>query len=127
VFIPETACGDETRILLLDGHGSHATNEFMIKCIENNIKPVYLIPHSSHVLQPLDLACFSLVKSRYRKEIANLSRCEDSAQVKKIRFIQYYAKARQIGLSPNQIKSGWKASGIVPWDPRKVIESSQIP
>jgi hypothetical protein len=87
VFIPETACGDETRILLIDGHGSHATDEFMLKCIKNNIKLVYLIPHSSHVLQPLDLTCFSLIKSRYRREIANLSRFKDSALVKKVRFI----------------------------------------
>lgn len=127
VFLPETAAGDETRILLIDGHGSHATPQFMTKCAENNVKPIYLLPHSSHVLQPLDLACFSVVKSRYRDQIANLSRFEDSAQVKKIRFIQYYNTARKEGLTSSTIKSGWRAAGIVPWDPRKVIRSSQVP
>jgi hypothetical protein len=127
VFLPQTATGNETRILLVDGHGSHASSQFMAKCIEHNVKLVYLIPHSSHVLQPLDLACFSLIKSRYRTQIADLSRFEDSAHVKKIRFIQYYDKARKAGLTLSNIKSGWRAAGIEPWNPTKVITSSQIP
>jgi ribosome recycling factor len=127
VFLPETAMDNETRILLIDGYGSHTTSQFMTKCIEHNVKVVYLIPHSSHVLQPLDLACFSLIKSRYRDQIANLSRFEDSAHIKKIRFIQYYDKAREIGLTPSIIRSGWRAAGIEPWDPLKVITSSQVP
>jgi hypothetical protein len=67
VFLPETQVADETRILLVDGHGSHAQPNFMVKCIENNVKVIYLIPHASHVLQPLDLSCFSAIKSRYRE------------------------------------------------------------
>jgi hypothetical protein len=34
---------------------------------------LYLPAHSSHVLQPLDLGTFSPLKSRYRKEIADLA------------------------------------------------------
>jgi hypothetical protein len=127
VFLPETQVAGETRILLVDGHGSHAQPNFMVKCIENNVKVIYLIPHASHVLQPLDLSCFSAIKSRYRDQIANLSRYDDTAQIKKIRFIQYYQRARQEGLNPAVIMAGWRAAGIVPWDPRKVIRSSQVP
>jgi 4-hydroxybenzoate polyprenyltransferase len=62
IFLPETAWAGEKRILLLDGHGSHQTIEFMKECVNSNVDYFYLIPHSSHVLQPLDLTCFSLIK-----------------------------------------------------------------
>jgi DDE superfamily endonuclease/Tc5 transposase DNA-binding domain/helix-turn-helix, Psq domain len=128
IFLPETKPveANEYRILLVDGHGSHITTDFMYECHQNRVQLVYLLPHSSHVLQPLDLACFSVVKSRYRAQITDLARYEDSAPIKKIRFIQYYDKARSDGLVAYAIRAGWKAAGIYPWDPRKVIRSSQV-
>jgi hypothetical protein len=128
IYLPETkpAQADEYRILLIDGHGSHVTTDFMWECYQNRVQLVYLLPHSSHVLQPLDLACFSIVKGRYRAQVADLARYDDSAPIKKIRFIQYYDKARTHGLGPSVIRAGWKAAGIYPWDPRKVIRSSQV-
>ena len=126
IFLPETARNGRPRILLLDGHGSHATIQFMWDCFTNNVHLYYLIPHSSHVLQPLDLSCFSAVKSRYRAQIAALAKYEDSAPIKKLRFVEYYHKARDEGLTRQNILSGWKAAGISPWDPRKVIRSSQL-
>ena len=127
VFIPETTTSpSRPRLLLLDGHGSHATTEFMWKCYQNNIILYFLIPHSSHVLQPLDLACFSPLKTRYRAEILRVSNLDDSVPVKKIRFVQYYECARLEGLKEGNIQSGWLASGIYPWDPSKVLQSHQV-
>jgi hypothetical protein len=126
IFLPETDRNGQPRILLLDGHGSHVTVEFMWECYQNQVYLVYLIPHSSHILQPLDLACFSALKSRYRSQIAELARFEDSAPIKKIRFLEYYHKARDEGLTSFNILSGWRTAGISPWDPRKVIRSSQL-
>jgi DDE superfamily endonuclease len=87
---------------------------------------VYLIPHSSHVLQPLDLSCFSPLKSRYRRQLIELAKFDDSAPVKKMQFIQYYNNARNEGLSPSNIKSGWRAAGLHPWGPQRVLRSSQV-
>jgi len=53
------------RLLILDGHGSYATLEFDVYCLENNIITKCLPPHTSHILQPLDVACFSLLKTAY--------------------------------------------------------------
>ena len=127
VFIPETATNPpRPRLLLLDGHGSHATTEFMWKCFQNNIFLYYLIPHSSHVLQPLDLACFSPLKGAYRAHLLKIANLNDSAPVKKIRFVQYYELARQAGLSITNAQAGWRASGIYPWDPLKVLQSTAV-
>ena len=65
VFLPETYDNDLPRLLILDGHGSHYTEEFMLLAIQNNVKLFYLLPHSSHVTQPLDVCGFSPIKTRY--------------------------------------------------------------
>ena len=70
VFLPETARKLPTgrqapRLLILDGHGSHAHVEFMWECKQNDVELLFLPAHSSHVLQPLDLGTFSPLKSRY--------------------------------------------------------------
>ena len=127
VFIPETTTSPpRPRLLLLDGHGSHATTEFMWKCFQNNIFLYYLIPHSSHVLQPLDLACFSPLKGAYRAHLLKIANIDDSAPIKKIRFVQYYELARRAGLSITNAQAGWRASGIYPWDPQKVLQSTAV-
>ena len=74
VFIPSTQPGDpqEARLLILDGHGSHETTEFMYMCFENKIHLIFLPPHASHVLQPLDQSVFGPLKAAYKKELGNL-------------------------------------------------------
>ena len=126
VFLPFTQCNNAPHLLLLDNHGSHISVEFMKICWQHNVYLYYLIPHSSHVLQPLDLSCFSPLKSRYRQDIAALATLSDSAPIKKARFLEYYNKARNEGLTEYNIRAGWKAAGIIPWDPQKVIRSSQV-
>src|ERR1700761_5497956 len=98
----------------------------MWQCYSNNIKLVYLPPHSSHVLQPLDLSCFSSLKKGYRAKIKELACFNDAMPIKKIRFIQYYYTARKTVFTESNIKSGFNAAGLVPYDPRKVLRSSQV-
>ncbi|KAI0999312.1 hypothetical protein K3495_g8884 [Podosphaera aphanis] len=100
IFIPGSALrGSRNRILILDGHASHTDVELMWQCRQNKIHCLYLPPHSSHVLQPLDLAPFSGLKTKYRSEIAALSMLNDAAPIKKERFVVPYNKAREEGLS----------------------------
>ena len=52
VFIPLTRPQDPTqaRLLILDGHDSYTTDDFMWNCFNNNIYLVFLPAHTSHVL-----------------------------------------------------------------------------
>jgi hypothetical protein len=127
VFIPSTSPSyGGYRLLLLDGHGSHTPIDFMWLCKLHKIHLLYLPAHASHLLQPLDLAPFSVVKSRYRTEIRALSALDDAAPVKKERFVTSYNKAREEGLSERVIRAGWKAAGLCPYNPQLVLHSSQI-
>jgi hypothetical protein len=70
-------------MLICDGHGSHATTEFMWAAFCANIHLVFLPPHCSHVLQPLDVNFFGILKGSYRKQIQDLSQLKDDLKLKK--------------------------------------------
>lgn len=126
VFIPESSIGlpnNQYRLLLLDGHCSHTSLDFMWECFTYKIILYYLIPHASHVLQPLDLTIFSSLKRTYRAAVARDSQLEDTAPVKKQQFLEYYSNARNSSISSTNIASGFASVGIVPWNPRKVLSS----
>ena len=50
-------------LLICDNHDSHISAKFVAHCIENNICLFLLLPHSSHLLQPLDMGVFSPLKT----------------------------------------------------------------
>ena len=125
VFIPQTAPRDpsEVRLLVLDGHGSHETTEFMWECFLHNIQLLFLPPHTSHVLQPLDLAVFSSLKTSYRKQVGFFSLLTDSTPVGKRNFLKCYYKARLDALTARNIRSGWQAAGLWPTNSAKPLMS----
>jgi 4-hydroxybenzoate polyprenyltransferase len=116
IFIPKTKPAKEgdKRLLIIDGHGSHITDEFMFECFWNDIHILYLIPHSSHVLQPLDLAVFGPIKQRYRRLISSLSSIQAHTPIGKCTFLRCYYEARKAGMTAKNILAGWKASGLWP-------------
>lgn len=63
------------RLLILDGHESHHSVEFEAYCKENKIVTLCMPHHSSHLLQPLDVACFGPLKKAYVREIEHLIKC----------------------------------------------------
>jgi len=63
--------GDDWRFLILDGHYSHVTIEFMEYCEANRIALYYLPPFSTHILQPLDVGLFGPLQQYYGKAVDN--------------------------------------------------------
>lgn len=125
VYIPKSTPlnPQDARLLILDGHGSHETTEFIYTCFLHNIYLLFLPPHTSHVLQPLDLSIFSPLKSAYRKELSSLSILTDSTPIGKRNFLICYQKAREQSLTVKNIKAGWRASGIYPQNMAKPLMS----
>ncbi|KAK1837848.1 transposase [Colletotrichum chrysophilum] len=71
----------------------------MWECYTNNVHLLFLPPHTSHVLQPLDQSVFSPVKAAYRKELSYLTQWNDSTIIGKRNFISCYQEARLAGLT----------------------------
>ncbi len=113
------------RLLILDGHGNHVTSEFEQFCAQNDIIPLCMPAHSSHLLQPLDVGCFSTLKSSYGQEVASSIRLGIN-HVDKQEFLSLYQPARTQALSSNNIRSGFAATGLVPFDPNRVLSQLHI-
>jgi hypothetical protein len=57
------------RLLIIDGHESHKSLAFQDLCEESKIITLCMPPHTSHILQPLDVGCFAPLKRAYKTEI----------------------------------------------------------
>src|SRR5438270_7950606 len=77
------------RLLICDGHDSHISTQFVHYCIDNKIVVFLLPPHSSHLLQPLDVGVFGLVKAAMSLRLARLYAMETS-RLQKIEWLENY-------------------------------------
>jgi hypothetical protein len=109
------------RLLIVNGHSSHASLEF-IELAENNRVVVLCFPaHATHLLQPLDVVCFAQLKKKYSEVLM----AERSRAVNRDDFIYLYAQAAEV-LTPRLIESSFRATGIWPYDPSKVLTLPQV-
>src|ERR1700694_6260948 len=98
----------------------------MATCFMHNVYCCYLPAHCSHGLQPLDNGIFNALKTAYRVELAKLSLLSDSTPVDKVNFIRAYAKAREIGMTPKNIRSGWRVTGNWPISRRAALMHDEL-
>ena len=77
-------------------------------------------PHSSHLLQPLDVSCFSVLKRLYGQQVKDLIRA-GVYYIDKSNFLPAYLTARTESLTSNTICSRFAATGLVPYDPERVL------
>jgi hypothetical protein len=127
-FIPHTNSRVRGRfqLLILDGHGSHLTPQFDRICAENNIIPLCMPSHSSHLLQPLDVGCFAVLKRAYGRFISDLARCGYN-HIDKFDFLDDYKRARLEAFhQPAIIHNSFAASGLVPVDAERVLSKLNI-
>jgi hypothetical protein len=127
LFEPETHRNDEKRrLLLLDGHGSHLTARFIAFCLDRNIDLVCLPPHTSHLLQPLDVGIFSPLKRAFSAEIEKLFRL-DTRRVPRIEWTEAYITARAKAFTSRNIESLFRASGIYLLSPITILSTLRMP
>jgi hypothetical protein len=113
------------RLLILDGHSSHATPEFDQYCAEKKIITLCMPPNTSHLLQPLDVSCYSPLKRAYGREIEELAR-QGVYHIDKIDFLTAYTRIRPIVFTQQNIQAGFQATGLVPLCPDRVLSSLTV-
>ncbi|KAF1929830.1 transposase, partial [Didymella exigua CBS 183.55] len=116
----QTRSSGARRLLILDGHSSHATPEFDQYCADNLIITLCMPPHTSHLLQPLDVGCYSPLKVLYGHEVSELAR-QSIFDVDKLDFLWMYLRIRPTALSESNIKAGFQATGLIPFNPERVL------
>ena len=112
--------GGKTRALICDGHESHVTGDFIEYCRNNNIELLLLVPHSSHMTQPLDVAIFGPLKKAMAAELHGLIQTE-VARIQKAEWLSAYTKAHARTFTSWNIHSAFSGAGLIPFCPNKVI------
>ena len=127
LFIPATngRTVGKYRLLILDGHGSHLTPQFDEICCQNDIIPICMPAHSLHLLQPLDVGCFSPLKRAYGRLVENKARLGFN-HIDKIDFLEAYPQARVTAFKVESIKNSFAATGLLPFNPERVLGQLNI-
>lgn len=87
--------------------------------------PLYMPSHSSHNLQPLDVSCFGPLKRAYGQQIQQYMRNHLHA-LTKLEFLPAFKQAFKLAFTRDNIQSGFRASGLVPYDPEVVLNKLPV-
>ncbi|RFN43685.1 hypothetical protein FIE12Z_12081 [Fusarium flagelliforme] len=113
------------RLLILDGHESHHSVDFELYCQEKKIITLCMPPHSSHLLQPLDVGRFGPLKKAYGREIEQFIR-KSVTYISKTEFFLAFHAAFQAMMTESNIKGGFRGAGLVPLSPESVISNLDV-
>ena len=114
-------------MLLTDGHKSHLTLEVVDLCIKNKVILFCLPPHTTHALQPLDVALFKSLKDNFSKTVRALSFTKKNFIVTKKEFSRVVKSPFEKAFSIPNIKVGFQKCGIYPFNPDVVPKSKMDP
>ena len=101
-------------LVILNGHKSHVSLEVIQKAKHHGVDMISLPSHTFHALQPLDVACFKPFKTAL-KAYRNIWMVQNSGgKVEKDILAQWVDLSLKKALSPNNIRNGFRATGIWP-------------
>jgi DDE superfamily endonuclease len=113
------------RLLIIDGHDSYNINEFLDFCVDHKIITLCMPPHSSHLLQPLDVGCFAPLKRAYSHEIEDLVRCHIN-HITKEEFLPAFRAAYDKAITADNIRGAFRGTGLVPFNPEAVVSKLNV-
>ena len=100
-------------LLVYDGHGSHEKLDLLKLAKDHNIILFSLPPHTTHMLQPLDVGVFGPFARAWSK------RCNDyiaeyMQEIPRDQFVKHYMETRQQTFKDTTIRAAFQKSGIWP-------------
>jgi hypothetical protein len=118
--------GLDKMLIFCDNADTHMNIELAALFAKHNIRLFGLIPSSTHATQPLDLNFFGLIKPMMEtmasKAVVTLTQFNVAsfwaAAVKEL-------ERRRGQKGESLLTGGFRAAGIVPWDPSKTVEKTK--
>ena len=116
---------DSPTLLIMDNHTSHISVAVIDKAKANGVVLLTFPPHTSHKLQPLDRTVYGPLKKYFHEA------CNDWMLSNHGKLITIYEMAQCLGKSfprafkPENIVSGFRATGISPYD-RNVFSDNEF-
>jgi hypothetical protein len=101
------------RLLIVDGHNSHYSREFLEYARANKIVVLCYPAHATHVYQGLDVVIFGPLKKNWSRERDRHER-ETGEKVSKQNFLLVYGAAHAQTLTPQNICAAFAKTGFGP-------------
>ena len=115
------------QVLILDGHDSHNFVELIEDAIANEIHLVELPAHTLHWLQPCDRTLFGPLKRKYNSVCQELMANYPGVVVSRMNFCGLFRKAWEDSMTESNIKAGFQACGIFPFNPSAIPKEAFMP
>ena len=118
-FLKHTRPSLETPILLiLDGHATHVKNLEVIElATRNHVEILCLPPHTTHRLQPLDVAFMRPLMLNYDEAVRIWLRSHPGRVVSIYAIAKLFGTAYLKAATVNTAVNAFKSTGIVPYNP----------
>lgn len=114
VFLPNIP-NERPVILIYDGHASHCSLEVIKAARDNNVTILKLPPHTTHILQPLDVGIFKSMKVNWDKKLTEWQRQNPRKKIPKSDFVKLVNNIHMQVSEDNIVKS-FQATGIYDQD-----------
>ena len=101
-------------MLLINSYSLHKTKEFAKYAEKNKIQLFALPPHTTHILQPLNVGCFQPLKW-YHGRCLDWAARSGSKDISKADFLATLAKIRRLTFTTTTLRSGWRRTGLAPF------------
>ena len=125
-FLPH-AVKERPLVLLQDGHSSHLSLRLVEKAIENEVVLVCLPPHTTHVLQPLDVAVYRSLKASFSCLVNSAKLLNSNIWISKAKFTGVFKLAFEESFTMRSIIEGFRKCGIYPLNPDAIDKSFITP
>ncbi|KAL1454537.1 hypothetical protein WDU94_010773 [Cyamophila willieti] len=109
---------DQEALLIFDGDASHSSLRIIELAMKNKIT---MMSHLTDKIQPLDVAVFNPIKILWEKKLIHHGKTQigkGSGILTKQQF-SYLGQMWQDAMKPDNMKKGFEATGIIPFNPNK--------
>ena len=115
------------RLLLVDGHNSHYTIEFLQYAREVNINILCYPSHTTHVLQGLDVVAFAILKRRWHAEHDRWESEHWPQKLSKSAFTQLFGAVFLETMTEGLVKQCFEKTGVIPFNAEIVTPRQMAP
>lgn len=113
-------------ILFFDGHRAHISARIVKTAMDNGIELECLPPHTTTLLQPLDVVTLHKVKTAWRTLLTEHNTKTNSAPIGKAKFSLMISDLWTNYVLKGHCSGGFSKAGIYPFDPRAVSKEKLI-
>ena len=110
------------RTLICSGHSSHYNLEAVDLAKKNDGILFTLVPHTTHEMQPLDIAVYAPLKTHWQDVCHRYLQSHPGTVITKYQFSKLFSEAWLKTMFPGNIINGFKCCGIYPFNPKAVLD-----